>query len=114
MPAEVDVGWDEVSDAFVVAVLVVVRDKCADAGLEVARQILVFQQDTVLQGLMPALDFALGLRMVWCNAEVIHALTLEPDGKTAGDLGRAVVAEKPRLMNNVGPVTTRWLQGGWR
>ena len=91
IPAEVDVGGGEVGDAFVVAVVVVALDERADGGLEVARQIVVLQQNAALQGLMPALDFALGLRMVWCTADVIHALTLEPDGKIAGDVGRAVV-----------------------
>ena len=33
-----------------VTAVVVVRDEGADAGLEVARQIVVLQQDSVLQG----------------------------------------------------------------
>ena len=61
VPAEVDVGGSEVGEAFVVAAVVVVLDEGADAGLEIARQIVVLQQDTVLQGLMPTLDLALGL-----------------------------------------------------
>ena len=64
VPAEVDVGGGEVGEAFVVAAVVVVLDEGADAGLEIARQIVVLQQDTVLQGLMPTLDLALGLGMV--------------------------------------------------
>ena len=58
VPAEVDVGGGEVSDAFVVAAVVVALDERADGGLEVARQIVVLQQNAALQGLMPALDFA--------------------------------------------------------
>ena len=60
----VDIGGCEVTEAFVVAAVVVVLDEGADAGLEVARQIVVLQQDMVLQGLMPTLDLALGLGMV--------------------------------------------------
>ena len=67
VPAEVDVGGGEVGEAFVVAAVVVVLDEGADAGLEIARQIVVLQQDTVLQGLMPTLDLALGLGMVRCR-----------------------------------------------
>ena len=52
VPAEVDVGGGEVGEAFVVAAEVVVLDEGADAGLEIARQIVVLQQDTVLQGLI--------------------------------------------------------------
>ena len=55
---------------------------------------------------MPALDLTLGLRMVWCTADVIHALTLEPDGKIAGDVGRAVVAEQTGFVNDLGAATT--------
>jgi hypothetical protein len=45
------------------------------------------------------------------TADVIHALTLEPDGKIAGDVGRAVVTQQPRFANDFGSVTTRCLQG---
>ena len=53
-----------------VAAVAVVPDESAGAGLEVAWQIVVLQQDAVLQGLMPTLDLALGLRMVRCAADV--------------------------------------------
>ena len=78
VPAEVDVGGGEVGEAFVVARVVVVLDEGADAGLEIARQIVVLQQDTVLQRLMPALDLALGLRVIRCAPNVIHTVVLEP------------------------------------
>ena len=72
VPTEVDVGRSEVGEAFVVAVVVVVHDEGTDAGLKITRQIVVFQQDAALQGLMPTLDLTLGLGMVWCTADVIH------------------------------------------
>ena len=50
IPAEVDVGGGEVGDPFVVAVVVVALDECADGGLEVARQMVVLQQNAALQG----------------------------------------------------------------
>ena len=56
---------------------------------------------------MPALDLALGLGMVRCAANVIHALVLEPDSKIAGDVGRAVVAEQPGFVNDLRAVATR-------
>ena len=61
-PAEVGVGGRHVVQALVVALVVVVLDEGLDLGLEVAGQEVVFQQDAVLQGLVPALDLALGLR----------------------------------------------------
>ena len=46
------------------ALMIVVLDEPIDLGFEITGQIVVFQQDPVLQGLVPTLDLALGLRMV--------------------------------------------------
>ena len=51
-----------------VALVVVVVDKGFDLGFEITGSEVVFQQDAVLQGLMPTFDFALGLGMRWCSA----------------------------------------------
>ena len=61
-PAEVDIGGREVLQALVVSAVIVVLDEVANVGFEIAGQVVVFQQDAVLQGLMLTLDFALGLR----------------------------------------------------
>src|SRR5271156_3578990 len=55
-PAAVGVGRGEVVDALVVSAVVVVGDERRDLGFEVAGQEVVFQQDAVLEGLVPALD----------------------------------------------------------
>src|SRR5271170_3785381 len=62
--AAVGVGRGEVVDALVVSAVVVVGDERRDLGFEVAGQEVVFQQDAVLEGLVPALDLALGHRMI--------------------------------------------------
>jgi hypothetical protein len=59
--AEVGIRGRHVAQALVVADMVVMLDKGADLGLQVAGQIVVLQQDAILQGLVPALDLALGL-----------------------------------------------------
>ncbi len=46
--AEVDIGGCEVVEAFTVSAMVVVIDKGCDLGLEVAGQVIVFEQDAVL------------------------------------------------------------------
>jgi hypothetical protein len=51
---KVDVGGSEIADAFVVAAMVVVIDERRDIPLEITRQEVVFQQDAVLQRLVPA------------------------------------------------------------
>ena len=61
---EVDVGGREIFQALVVSLMVVMTNERIDLRLQVARQIIVFQQDAVLQRLMPALDLALGLRVI--------------------------------------------------
>ena len=102
--SEVDVSRRQIGEAFVIAAVVVALDEGADAGLEVAGQIVVLEQDAVLQGLVPALDLALGLGMVRRAADVSHALVDEPVGQGAGDVGRAVVAQQPWPVNDLGPI----------
>ena len=62
--AEVDVSGREIAQAFVVAAMIIMLDEAADVGFEIAGQVVVFEQDAVLQRLMPTFDLALGLRMV--------------------------------------------------
>ena len=64
-PAEVDICRRQVSEAFVIAVLVVVVDEVADRLLQRPGEVVVLKQDAVLQGLVPALDLSLSLRIVW-------------------------------------------------
>lgn len=45
-----------------VAFVIVIVDEGADLAFEITGQIVVFQQNPALHGLMPALDLALGLR----------------------------------------------------
>ena len=42
---------------------------------------------------------------------MIHPLLLKPIGEIAGDIGRAVVAEQPWLVDDLGPITARRLEG---
>jgi hypothetical protein len=61
--SEVGVGRRDVVEALVIAPVVVMLDEGADLGLQVAGQEVVFQEDAVFKGLMPALDLAMGLGM---------------------------------------------------
>jgi hypothetical protein len=62
--SEVDVGEREVADALVVSQVIVVGDEGLDLGFKIAQQVIVLEQDAVLECLMPALDLALGRRMI--------------------------------------------------
>ena len=92
-PAEVGVGRGHVVQALVVALVVIVLNEGFDLGLEVAGQEVVFQQDAVFQGLVPALDLALGLRMHRGAAHVAHLPGLDVFCEFARDVTGTVVAE---------------------
>src|ERR1700730_2307176 len=62
-PPKVDVGGSQVGDALVISQVIVVGDEGLDLGFEIARQVIVLEQDAVLERLMPALDLALGHRV---------------------------------------------------
>ena len=74
--AEVDVGRCQVLQAFVVSPVIVVLDEARDLGLEITGQIIVLEQNAVLERLVPALDFALGLRMARGAANMRNATVL--------------------------------------
>lgn len=65
---EVDVGRRDVVQALVISLMVVVIDEGFDLSVEVSGQEVVFQQDAVLQCLVPTLDLALALRVIRCAA----------------------------------------------
>src|SRR6516162_11122937 len=73
-PSEVDIGRCAIAQALVIAGMVVVVDEGGDLAFEIAGQVIVLEQDAVLERLMPALDFALGLRMVGRAADMLDVL----------------------------------------
>src|SRR5664279_4787086 len=89
--SEVDVGRREVAQALVVTPMIVVSDEGSDLGLEVARQIVVLEQDAVLQRLVPALDLTLGHGVIGRAANMIHVLAVEPFGEVGGDVARPII-----------------------
>lgn len=81
---------------------IVVGDEVANLLFEIARQIVVLKQDTVLGSLMPALGLALGLRVQRRPANLIHTAIMQPFGLVVSNAGRTIVAEQPRLVNDLG------------
>ena len=90
-----------------VAQVIVVGDEGADLGLEVAGQVVIFEQDSVLQRLMPALDLALGHGVIGGAANVVHVLAVEPFGKVGRDVARSVIRQEPRPVHDLGLVQSR-------
>ena len=73
--------------------MIVVADKLAYLALEIAGQEVVFQQDAVLQSLMPTLNLALCLWVVGCATDVIHTIAVQPFSYFGRDVGRAIVRQ---------------------
>jgi len=88
-----------------IASMVVVIDKPANAGLEITRQVVVFQEDAVLESLMPAFDLALCLRMVGRAANMSDALCSQPIRQLSRDVAGTIIAEQARLMDDPHLVT---------
>ena len=59
-----------------VAPEIVVLNEARDLGFEITGQVMVLEQNTVLERLVPALDLALGLRMARGAANMHHATVL--------------------------------------
>ena len=59
--AEVGIGGGDIFEALMEAPMVIVLDKGVDLGFKIAGVEVVLEQDPVFEGLVPALDFALGL-----------------------------------------------------
>ena len=108
--SEVDIGRGEVLQALVIAPMVVMIDEGLDLPAKIARQVVVFQQDAVLQSLMPAFDLALGLRMIRGAADMIHLLIFKPICLLARDVAGSVVAEQTWFVQHRCLITARCLQ----
>ena len=83
---EVHIGGREVLQAFVVSAVIVMTDEGPDLRLKVTGQIIVLKQDAVLQGLVPPLDLALGLRVTGGTAHVLDAPIPQPLGQFTCDV----------------------------
>ena len=70
---EVEVIGCKVVDALVIALVVVVIDERSDLGFKITRQKVVFQKAATLKCLMPTLNLALSLRIIWPAAKMLHA-----------------------------------------
>lgn len=66
--------------------MIVVADDVSDFLLKVTWQIIIFEQDAVLQGLMPWLNLALGLRMHGRTAHMFHAFASKPASQLSRDV----------------------------
>jgi hypothetical protein len=88
---EVDVGWCQIADIFVISAMVAMIDDGCDLRLKVLQELVVFQQDAVLERLVPRLDLALGLGMARLAVHLLDGSLFEPIAEIGGDAARSVV-----------------------
>ncbi len=98
--AEIDIGRSEIVETLVIARVLVVLDKGPDLRLQVAGQVIMFEQDAVLERLVPALDLALGLGMAWSAPDVLHAPILKPLSQIIRKVGGTIVRQQPRPVHD--------------
>ena len=93
-----------------IPLVIVVFDEGFDLVSKVRRIEVVLQQNAVLQGLVPPLDLTLGLWVIGCAPNMIHALIAQPFGQFTRYIAGAVVAEQTWFVDNMNLITTRCLQ----
>jgi len=105
--SEVDVSGREVVDAFVVSLVVVEFNEGFDLSIQVCREEVVVQQDTVLEGLMPTFDLALGLRVIRCTTHMIHAFVIQPFSKITRDIAGTIVRQAAGAIQTIVKLMSR-------
>ena len=103
---EVDISGCQVLQALVISPVIVVADEPADLPLEIAGEEVVFQKDAVLQGLVPSLDLALGLGMVGCTTNMIHAPILQPFCQITRDVTGTIIRQQPWPVPDIDLIAT--------
>ena len=86
------------------AVIVVIHES-PNILFKVSRKIVAFEQDPVLQRLMPSLDLALGLRMIGSTTNMIDLLGVQPVSEFCRDVAGPIVTQQPWLVSHPGPIT---------
>ena len=84
--------------------MVVMVDPLGNGFLQLPREVIVLQFDDVLHRPMITLYLALGLRVIRRATDMIHTLAVEPFSQIAGDVGRTIIAEQPRLVGDLGAI----------
>ena len=80
---EIDISGRKVLQALIKAPMIAEFDEGIDLLPEIAGQVTVFPKNAALHGLVSTPDLALGLRMIWGTADMIHLLVFQPIGQFA-------------------------------
>lgn len=97
---KVNIGGREVFQGLVISSVIVMANEVVNRRFKIFLHEVIFQQDAVLQRLMPALDLALRLRMVRCAPHVSDLLARQLVGEIASDVRQAIVREQSRPVRH--------------
>ena len=75
----------------VVSLMIVMIDERLNLRFQVGRKEVILKQDAVLQGLVPSLDLALCLRVIWCTPDVSHFPVVQPFSQLTRDVAGPIV-----------------------
>lgn len=81
-----------------VSAMIVMLDEGCDLGFEVLLEKVFFEQNAVLQRLVPAFDLALRLRMAGSAMDLLYSVCLQPFSEVGSDVTGAVVGQQARFM----------------
>jgi hypothetical protein len=73
-----------------ISAMIVMIDEVSDLRFEVFREEVVFEQNAVLQRLVPALDLALGLGVSWRTVDLLDGSLSQPLAQVRGDVASGV------------------------
>ncbi len=102
--SEVDVSRREIVEALVVSSMIVMLDESRDLGLETLLEEVVFEQDAVLERLVPAFDFALCLWVSGSTMDLVDIVFFQPITKVGSDVTRTVAPTEERTGATEGTV----------
>ncbi len=106
LPAsEVDISRGEIVEALVVSAMIVMLNESGDLSLEILLEELVFEQDAVLERLVPAFDSPLRLRMARSAMDLADLIFLSPFTKVGSDVTRTVIRQQAGTMLDLNRVT---------
>ena len=67
---DIDVGGRKIVQALMVSAVIVIADEVLDLPFKIARQVVVLEQYSILECLMPPLNLTLRLWMIGCATNV--------------------------------------------
>jgi hypothetical protein len=90
-PAVIGIGGCDIAQGLMIDAVIVMVDEGGDLLLEIAGQVVIFEQDAPFQRLVPPLDFALRLRKERCAKDMLDVFARKPFCQITGDVEPPII-----------------------